>query len=363
MGFKLPEVITARLDWSTEIDPWPTSGSGAIFQPLHPQTKAPSVGRITLAVEIQAPTRPGKEPTALVSCSLTPFDLRLIGPATFLILHFETIEFSIAPGQKPDVNVKFREGDGIEFAGPLEFVNTLKDIIPFDGFSDPPYLDVSAEGIKAGFDLPIPDLAVGVFALTNISLGAHFTVPFIDESIETAFSFSTRDNPFRLQVALFAGGGFFGVTITPERVRLLEAAFEFGAAIAVNLGVASGGVSVMAGIYFRLETGDDGNERAQLTGYFRLRGEVDVLGLISASIELYLELTYETSTGKAVGRATLTIEVEVLFFSFSVSITCEKKFAGSDGDPTFVEVMGPAPAAPPGAVRPWDTYCRAFADD
>ena len=31
---------------------------------------------------------------------------------------------------------------GIVFAGPLEFVNTLKDIIPSDGFSDPPYLDV-----------------------------------------------------------------------------------------------------------------------------------------------------------------------------------------------------------------------------
>src|SRR5207244_1789533 len=121
----------------------------------------------------------------------------------------------------------------IEFAGPLEFVNTLKDIIPFDGFSDPPYLDVSAEGVKAGFDLAIPDLAVGVFALSNISLGANFLVPFVDESIETSFNFSKRDNPFRLQVALFAGGGFFGITITPEGVRVLEAAFEFGAAISV----------------------------------------------------------------------------------------------------------------------------------
>ena len=103
--------------------------------------------------------------------------------------------------------------------------------------------------------------------------------------------------------------------------------------------------------------------QAQLTGYFRLRGEVDVLGLISASIELYLEFTYETSTGKAVGRATITVEVEVLFFSASVSVSCEKKFAGSNGDPTFVDVMGLAPLAPPGAVRPWDSYCHAFADE
>ena len=185
-----------------------------------------------------------------------------------------------------------------------------------------------------------------MFALTNISLGANFKVPFIDESIETQFNFCTRENPFRLSVSLFAGGGFFGVTITPKNLRILEAAFEFGAAIEVNLGVASGSVSIMAGIYFKLETNDDGNIDATLTGYFRLRGEVDVLGLISASIELYLEFTYETATGKAVGRATITIEVEVAFFSFSVQVSAEKKFAGSKGDPSFADVMGLSALAP-----------------
>ena len=52
-------------------------------------------------------------------------------------------------------------------------------------------------------------------------------------------------------------------------------------------------------------------------------------------------------------------EVEVLFLSFSVQISCEKKFAGANGDPTFAEVMG----APPGQPRPWDAYCLAFADE
>ncbi len=361
-GLKLPEIVTARLDWSADLEAWPDSANPAdhaIFRPLGPN----ATGKLTLAVEIQAPTRPGKAPSALVSCALSPFDLQLIAPAKFLILHFKIIEFSIVPGKKPDVNVQFADPDGIEFAGPLSFVNTLKEIIPFDGFSDPPYLDVSAQGIKAGFDLSIPDLAVGVFALTNISLGANFKVPFIDESIETQFNFCTRENPFRLSVSLFAGGGFFGVTITPKNLRILEAAFEFGAAIEVNLGVASGSVSIMAGIYFKLETNDDGNIDATLTGYFRLRGEVDVLGLISASIELYLEFTYETATGKAVGRATITIEVEVAFFSFSVQVSAEKKFAGSKGDPSFVDVMGLSALAPPGAARPWDVYCHAFSDE
>ena len=362
-GLQLPEVVTARLDWVANLEAWPDSNNpadNAIFRPLGPG----NTGALTLAVEIQAPTRPGKEPSALISCALSPFDLQFIAPVKFLTLHFELIEFSIVPGKKPDVNVQFREPNGIEFDGPLSFVNRLKDIIPFDGFSDPPYLDVDTNGIKAGFDLAIPDLAVGVFALDEHQSGRATSSCRSSTSRSRRSSTSaTRENPFRLSVSLFAGGGFFGVTITPKNLRILEAAFEFGAAIEVNLGVASGGVSIMAGVYFKLETNDDGDTEATLSGYFRLRGEVDVLGLISASIELYLELTYETATGKAVGRATITIEVEVFFFSFSVSVSAEKKFAGSAGDPSFEDVMGLHALAPAGAERPWNTYCHAFADE
>ena len=276
------------------------------------------------------------------------------------MLAFEKLEFSAVPGAKTDVNVVFRKPGGVRFAGPLEFVETLREIIPFDGFSDPHYLDVSPAGIRAGFDLAIPTVAMGVFALSNITFSAAFEVPFIGESIAVRFAFASRQNPFRLQAAFFAGGGFFAIVITPKEVRELEAAFEFGAAVALNFGVASGSVSVMAGVYFRLRT-QAGVTDAQLTGYFRARGEVDVLGLITASIEIYLELTYETATGKAVGRASISIEVSVCMLSFSVSVSCEKKFAGSSGDPTFDEVMGVHPLAVAGAPRPWDEYCDAFA--
>jgi hypothetical protein len=40
----------------------------------------------------------------------------------------------------------------------------------------------------------------------------------------------------------------------------------------------------MAGVYFRME-----NSECSLTGYFRLGGNVSVLGIITASLELYLE--------------------------------------------------------------------------
>jgi hypothetical protein len=75
-----------------------------------------------------------------------------------------------------------------------------------------------------------------------------------------------------------------------------------------------------------------------------------------------LAFTYETATNSAVGRATITIEVEVCFFSFSVSASCEKKFTGSSAHLRFTDLMGLAPGEPTG-IRPWDTYCHAFAKD
>ena len=58
----------------------------------------------------------------------------------------------------------------------------------------------------------------------------------------------------------------------------------------------------------------------------------------------------------------LTIEISVLFFTGSVTITCERKFAGSNGDSSFADLM--APYQDPikrTLVDPWALYCGAFA--
>jgi hypothetical protein len=253
----------------------------------------------------------------------------------------------------------------MKFVGPLSFVETLRYLIPLDGFSDPQFLDFPPHGIDSGFSLALPNVSVGVFNLSNLSLGAGFTVPFIGQPLAVRFNFCTREQPFNLTVTLFGGGGFFGITLDPHGIQILEASLEFGASISVDFGVASGGVYVMAGIYFRMEQND-----CSLTGYFRLGGHVDVLGLITASLELYLELFYEFPSGKCVGTASLTIEVEVFVFSGSVTIKCQRKFAGSNGDPVFRDLMGVNTAlALPDELAliddtteyAWRQYCEAFA--
>ena len=353
---RIPETVKARMHWSTTFKAWPNAAD-AIFLPRQPgKSAADARTTLDLSVEVQArdatggPAERGHHVLALAVLSGAD---RRHGP-----VH--------RPGHRHD---RVRDGDGQEdrrqrglrqHRGALRRSAELREhrcgrSSRWTGFSDPPYLDVTPGGIKAGFDLALPDIPLGVLNLTQVSLGAEVNVPFIGESLDFRFSFCTRERPFHLTVWVFGGGGFFAITVTPKECKILEAAFEFGACASIDFGVASGSVEVMAGIYFRLQTG-----KSELTGYFRLRGEVDVLGLISASLELYLELSYEIDTKTARGRAELTIEVEVLMFSTSVTMECEKKFQGSDQDPTFAEVMGPAAGA---AVdtSPWDDYCAAFA--
>ena len=264
-------------------------------------------------------------------------------------MKFGRIGFRVATGGKPEVDVQF---DGMEFQGALGFIEKLRQLIPFDGFADPPYVDISAEGATAGFDLALPSVAVGVFTMENISLAADCRVPFLGEAVTVGFGFCSKESPFRLTVSAIGGGGWVGIRLATKGLVMLEMGLEAGAALSVDLGVASGSVSVMIGVYLRLE-----DDKGQLTAYFRIRGEVEVLGIASASITLELSLTYDFDSGKLIGRATLRVEIEVLFFSASVEITCERKFAGSKGDPALADIMPPTQ----GGQGLWNQYFSSFA--
>ncbi len=336
--------MKVKFEWKPALTSWG-------FDPSHPlfiNSNGGKPAHFVISVEVRAKTDGNTEASIDAICGLENFTLDLIAPASFIKLKFNKVQFVALAGKKPEVDVDLA---GIEFVGPLSFVEALKSLIPLDGFSDPPGIDVTAEGIKASFSIALPNIAFGVFSMQNMSLGAGFCIPFIGNPLSVNFNFCTRENPFILTVSMIGGGGFFGITLDPGGVQLLEAAFEFGASLALDFGVASGEVHVMGGFYFKLQ-GKEGS----LIGYFRVGGSVNVLGLITASIELRLELIYEFSSGKCVGRATLTIEIEIIFFSFSVEISCERKFAGSNGDPSFRQLMEPE-----AEWNPWNEYCDAFA--
>lgn len=269
-------------------------------------------------------------------------------PKALVGASFDHVRFNAGTDKKVDVSVKFNE---LTFHNELEFVNDVRKYIPLDGFVDPPFIDVNAEGVTAGFTLALPTIGVGIFTLADVSLGSSFHLPLIGGNATLRFAFCERDHPFLLTVSLFGGGGFFALVLDTAKVVSIEASIEFGAAIAINLGVAAGKASITAGVYY--QAAGDG---FAITAFFRAAGELSVLGIISVSVELYVGLTYASKGmehgGHLWGTASVKVKIKIVFFSISVSISITREFAGSD--PTFVQMVD---------AGEWSEYCGAFAPE
>jgi len=291
-----------------------------------------TVNKITAATE------------ALLTGKLEQFAIEL---AKVVRVEFKEFRFESVNGKKPDVHVVVST---VKFLAPLDFVNTIADSLHLNNFSDPPFLDIGPQGLTVGYGLMLPTVGVGAFSLLNLALGARLNLPFTGDPMRLRFNLSEREKPFTVSIAPFGGGGFFALSVGMDGVEIIEASIEFGGAVAIDLGVAAGGVYIMAGVYFKLVLAGKGE--SQLTGYVRAGGSLMVLGLITISMEFYLGLSY--SDGKAWGECKISVKVDVTLFSVSVTVSMRKTFAGSSGDPPFRKMM-PQPR--------WAAYCRAFAKE
>jgi hypothetical protein len=198
------------------------------------------------------------------------------------------------------------------------------------------------------------------------------------------FDFCTIDNPCVVTVSMLGGGGFFGMTLDMKGLQRIQFGVEVCAQLAIDLVVASGSVSIEAGIFLVYTvpsavqagtidpvSGEDEVPGWLIGGYLRLRGELDVAGIITISVELYLQITYSPSTGKCIASGFIAVDVSLFFFSLHAEVQFSRTFAGSNGDPTFAELMSPGGVDPmidptllstaPGAMwDPFAEYCMAY---
>lgn len=354
------EAFYAEYKWQPEFKSNPIK---VIDDILHVRVDDPQKA-LTITTSIEKPFEAGKEASFGGVARFEKFGIDLV---PMLAVNFNYMEFKTGNAQKTNVKVDIDSEKPIEFKGALSFVNNLQSIIPNTGFSDDgPYIKLQPTQVTAGFSIGIPNIEVGICMISNISLGAHVTLPFTGAPLEMGFNFCKRENPFMLTISCFGGGGYFMLITTLKGLKSIEAAFEFGAAISLNVGVASGGVSVMGGIYYKFELIEkalptpDGEiieeiGSSTITGYLRINGHLSILGIISISMEFYLAFIAVFSDGKVQkleGVATIKVKVEVLFFSKTVSVTVRRELKGADADPKFIEMID---------EDDWQEYCLAFA--
>ncbi|KAF0846825.1 hypothetical protein [Nocardia caishijiensis] len=280
-------------------------------------------------------------------CTVEEFTLELPpGSKRVLRLSFAALTFTQRGSNAPEVAL---DGLRVEFVGALNLLKELQDLVRLGDTGK--MLDISTRGITVRYALPLPPVTAGAFVMRNIALTSAVDIPFDGRPVGFTFGFASRANPFQLAVMMFGGGGYLELELDRDGLRRFEAALEFGAFVAVDFVVASGEVHALGGVRFTLEA--DG--AVTLCGYLRIGGCVEVLGLISVSIELCLSLTYRSERNALVGRATLVIEVDLTLWSDSVEIDSgEWVLAGG-------AARRPAVRDRDAAMARWLEYRAAFA--
>ena len=283
------------------------------------------------------------------TCTLTDFALVFPPTGTGLLkLDISALKFSqeTTHQQARPPHLDF-PAPGITFLGPLTFIEKLQKAVHLIG--SVANVQAKPSGIVASFTLPVPPVSCGVFNLSNVTFRSGVEVPFGGDPVVVSIAFASRLSPFNLSVNGLGGGGYVEIRIEEKGSRI-EASLEFGALVAIDFIVASGEVHVFGGVRY-LQDGD----QITLTGYIRIGGTVNVLGLISASIELVVQLGYDLTTNVLSGRATLVLELDLTLWSDSVEIDSgEWTFKGGLDDIAFEAL----PASD--GLAAWRRYRSAF---
>jgi len=308
---------------------------------------APTAGKGIQLLLVGTVTSPlgGGDPQYRIEGKLSNFELEI---ANIIGISFESFRFISRSGQKLEAKPVIND---ISFKGALGFLNELQKWTQKGlggGFS----IDVRATGLTISYSLSIPSIGIGIFSLQNLRFSPAFHLAFVDgEPMSFLFAFSSRSDPFRVSVSLFAGGGFFAVELDTKGIRVLEASIEFGGTLELDLFVAKGSATVMAGLYFRLD-----QKAIHFEGYYRVGACLEVLQIITVSVEFYVGLSFDKLDHEVIlaGVARVTVEISVMFFSTSAELELRVEYRTSGADPTYGDVF---------SESNWLEYCDAFAAD
>ncbi len=311
LGFALKDLVT-DLEAAPEITP--------VLQPGRPP--AAKMAWTGVKLKKSGPFQPTDQSTldltvtvsedgADTLCTVRDFALVLPAPSTPLLkLQFTSLTFTHQSGGPPRIET---DGPDVAFLGELQLLKQLGEAVDLGGLE--PSVDVTSAGLVAQFSLPLPSVTAGAFVMSNLSVNTEIAIPFDGRPVSVTLGFASRENPFTLAVLMFGGGGYLELEIDHTGLRRLEAALEFGAMLAVDFVVARGEVHAFGGVRFELA-----GSVVTLTGYLRIGGCVEILGLVSVSIELCISLAYQSTTKALVGRATLIIEIDLTLWSDSVEL-------------------------------------------
>lgn len=336
---------TIRMNWDA-IDLKPMPEDDPVFAP-DPGSK----------LNITVLSSPARNET---TCTLGGFALNMPPGEPLIQVHFTGLQYQQILGEAPKLSVGSLSA---MLVGKLSLLQTLQDKV---GLGDKlPKVHVTATQADATFLLPVPDVEAFSFVMSNLLFSAGLTMPFTPDPVALRLGFATRERPFTLTVLMFGGGGYVDLELTYKGLRRLEISLQFGAAIALNFGVAQAEVHAFGGIRYALLP----DHSVTLTGFLHIGGSVELLGLVSVAVELQVALDYQFDSNSLVGQAKLVIEVDLTLYShrFELDSGEWRIFGGPAGHQRlapspqrFVAAL-PARENNSAGLDAWQAYRRNFA--
>ncbi len=319
------------------------------------------------------------EPQDTVEFALTNFVVQFPPAAPIFAVYFNRLEYLDLPSAPADVDVGIRQ---VEFTGALNFLDPVQSLL--DGVFGAFDVDILDTGIDLALDIPLPSIQLGVFGMSNLRVGVGLDIPFGSEPVITRFSFGTREDPFTLTVLGIGGSGSIELEVAPHPAGIVRAEITFAVVleIAVDVIVARGAISASIGVALEIESTEVTNEAngqletiddVTLTASVECIGEIEVLGILTITVEFLLALEYRVNDRLLTGEVTISVEVDATIAKKQVEFTIEQEF--SLGDPGAVALAstgrrGLAAASSTGSFAfadkydsdtKWSDYCASFA--
>jgi len=272
-----------------------------------------------------------------VAASINDFGIDLLQPsgdADFLTIWFDHVTFTTRSDEHPQVDCRVKT---VEFGAALAFVQGLFDAFnPMKSGKSGPLITLTGDGLAIGYGFSFPDMEGGGFQITGLFLGVQVSLSFNGGPMRMRFYFARPEKHFLMSAGIYGGGGYLILEGGPKSdvqpgslggssggIDAFQLCMEFGATVALELDVASGEVHLLGGIYIALSGG-----QCALTGFIRAGGSLNVLGIVTMSIEWYIGLTWN-SGGSVTGHASVTVSISIAFFSVSATLSMDWTWAGS----------------------------------
>ena len=252
------------------------------------------------------------------------------------ILTFRQTELKFDDSGRIDFQI---QPERVELAAALQFITDLMRATgQKGGLRVEPFMRGGIpSGVAATLDMVLPPIQTGAFGISDLSLHVLFGVAALPRfEIVCDLAVGSRLTPFSLNVWILTGGGYVTQRLTyvpmakPKAllVYTLDIAILVGLGIGFSFGVVKGGVylQVGCGIALTWTTGAGGNSTT-VRVFLLARGNVDVAGIITASIALLFEISYDGE--RMIGAGTLSIHVKIsVFYTLDVDQHVEYVFAG-----------------------------------